>query len=203
MKLRVLFTGIMMLMISLAFAQDEASYTPDLTDGENLYKTRCTACHKLDARLVGPALEGIAEKRSVEWLVGFIRNSTEMIEAGDEEAVAIFEEFSKMPMIPNLDLSDDQIKNIIAYIDPSAFEAPAEEVATEGEVVEDVAEEAVVEETVVEETVKVEEKVVRTRGNAMNWPPLATGIVVALMLILLLLLLYFTTTLKSIMKDRM
>ena len=191
MKLRILFTGLMMLMISFAFAQDEVAYTPDLVEGEKLYKTRCTACHKLDARLVGPALKGITEKRSEEWLISFIRNSQEMIDAGDEDAVAIFEEYNQLPMIPNLDLTDDQIRNILGFIDPPVVEEPA---------VEETGEEVVDAEDAVDEVVV--EEVKKDRSGTLGMPAVTTYIIIGLMFILLVLLVYITATFNSIMKDR-
>ena len=38
-------------------------------DGEELYKTNCTACHVMtDKRLVGPGLKGVTDKYSKDWL---------------------------------------------------------------------------------------------------------------------------------------
>jgi len=94
------------------FAQD------DIKEGETLYKSKCTSCHALDRHLVGPALEGMSERHpDEEWLVSWIRNSQQLIQDGDEVAVQLFEENNRMVMTAFTDLSDEQIKNIIAYVD--------------------------------------------------------------------------------------
>jgi mono/diheme cytochrome c family protein len=86
-------------------------------DGEELFKTRCTACHSVGAkRLVGPGLAGINDKRTQEWLVTWIKDSQAMIASGDADAVAIFEEYNKSPMIPFADLSDAEIISMLDYI---------------------------------------------------------------------------------------
>mgnify|MGYP003663891911 FL=1 len=97
-------------------------------DGEKLFKTTCTACHKLTSdRLVGPGLAGVTEKRSKEWLMGFIKNSQEMIANGDKDAIAIFEEYNKVPM-PAHPFSDEELAAIIDYIaNPEASSAKKEE----------------------------------------------------------------------------
>lgn len=95
-------------------------------EGEKLFRARCAACHSMDRRMVGPPMKGITDKREHDWLVRFIRNSMEMVQAGDKDAVAIYEEYNKMVMPPHMDMSDDQIDAILAYIaDYSASAATA------------------------------------------------------------------------------
>jgi len=89
----------------------------DIKAGEELFKQRCSACHRIESRLIGPPLKGVTQKQSEEWLIKFIRNSPEFIASGDPDAVKIFNEYNKTPMITNLDLTDDQIRDVLAYID--------------------------------------------------------------------------------------
>ncbi|MGB0915858.1 MAG: c-type cytochrome, partial [Crocinitomicaceae bacterium] len=37
--------------------------------GKDLFKTNCTACHKFSDRHIGPALSGIMDRRSPEWIM--------------------------------------------------------------------------------------------------------------------------------------
>ncbi len=85
-------------------------------DGAALFKQNCTACHKLGQRLVGPDLLGINEKRSEEWLLKFIKSSRAMVDAGDPDAVAIFEEYNQTVMNDQSHLSDDDIRLVLDYI---------------------------------------------------------------------------------------
>ncbi len=87
-------------------------------DGGAIFKAKCSACHSVGStRLVGPGLAGINEKRSREWLLTWIKDSQAMIASGDADAIAIFEEYNKSPMIPFTDLSDDEIISILNYVD--------------------------------------------------------------------------------------
>jgi mono/diheme cytochrome c family protein len=85
--------------------------------GEQLFQTDCSACHTLGGgRLVGPDLAAVTERRSEEWLEKFIQSSTTLIQSGDAEANAVFEEFSGMTM-PDFSLTNVQIKQILGFIE--------------------------------------------------------------------------------------
>ena len=76
----------------------------------------CKACHTIGGgKLVGPDLKGIGERRDEAWLTKFIQNSTAMIEAGDADAIKVFEENLSIPMPPN-NLTDEQVKGVLLYI---------------------------------------------------------------------------------------
>jgi mono/diheme cytochrome c family protein len=93
-------------------------------NGEELFKTVCSACHTINkGRLVGPDLGGISKKLDQEWLISFIRSSQKMIKSGDSAAVAIFNEYNKIPM-PDNNFSDEQIISILEYIDAQSSAAP-------------------------------------------------------------------------------
>jgi cytochrome c551/c552 len=92
-------------------------------DGAKIFKQNCASCHTVtDAKLVGPGLKGITEKRSEEWLIKFIRDSQGLIKSGDKDAKAIFDEYNQMPM-PPLNLPYDDIKAVLSFI-ASGGQAP-------------------------------------------------------------------------------
>ena len=51
--------------------------------GEKLFKGTCSACHKLDQRYVGPALNGVTKRRSPEWIMNMILNPAGMTQQDD------------------------------------------------------------------------------------------------------------------------
>ena len=104
-----------------------SAHAQSVEEGEKLYKANCTACHMIDKKLIGPALEGVNDKYSEEWLIKWIKNSAEMIASGDPQAVAIYEEYNKSPMTSFLHFSDEDVVNILAYIEaaPSMVETVA------------------------------------------------------------------------------
>ncbi len=110
-----------------SFAQDAAATAPvadatavpaasgDAAAGKALFNANCAACHKLDAKMTGPALRGVTERRDRAWLGKWIRDSKGLIASGDADAVKIFGEFNKVPMTAFPQLSDADIDNILAY----------------------------------------------------------------------------------------
>ena len=104
-------------LIILLFAVSASVSAQNVEEGEKLYKANCTACHQIDNKLIGPALRGVSDKYSEEWLIKWIKNSAEMIAAGDPDAVAIWEEYNKSPMTAFPYFSDDDVRNILAYIE--------------------------------------------------------------------------------------
>ena len=87
----------------------------DPAKGKEMFNTLCAACHKLDDRSTGPALRGVADKHDRAWIYKWVRNSSEMIKAGDPEAVKLFAENNNSVMTPFPQLTDADIDNIMAY----------------------------------------------------------------------------------------
>lgn len=119
----------------LLFAISTSVFAQDVKEGEAIFKSKCTSCHGITRALVGPALQGMTERHpDEEWLIKWIRNSQQLIKDGDEVAVQLFEENNRMVMTSFLDLSDDQIRSIIAYVEAeeAALSAAAEEGAAGG-----------------------------------------------------------------------
>lgn len=103
-----------------------ASDLGDPVNGKSLFNSQCAACHKPYSESIGPALHGITEQRDIEWLYQWIENSADLIASGDEEAVAIFEEYNNTPMPGFPQLSEDDIDDILAYVEqPKAEPAVA------------------------------------------------------------------------------
>ena len=99
----------------------------------------CKACHTIGGgKLVGPDLKGITERRDEVWLIKFIQNSQQLIDAGDPVAIQVFEENSKIPMPPNPQLSEEQVKDILLYIENDGKVAESELAEAKEEVIEEV-----------------------------------------------------------------
>lgn len=85
--------------------------------GEEIFNSTCNTCHApTEKRMVGPGLKGITERRDIEWIRSWIRNSQEMVAAGDSIGVALFEEYFKSPMPGYPDFTDAEIDDLLKYI---------------------------------------------------------------------------------------
>lgn len=99
---------------------------PPVEEGKSIFQARCAACHNVNKTLTGPALAGVDQRRSMDWIVDFVHSSQTMVKAGDKDAVALFNQFNKIPMPDHKDLSETQIKNVVEYIKTEAGAAKKE-----------------------------------------------------------------------------
>ena len=84
--------------------------------GEKLFTQKCTSCHTVGGgKLIGPDLANMHVRRTEEWIIKFVQASQSLIKSGDSEAKKLFEEYNGIIM-PDQDLTANQIKSIIAYI---------------------------------------------------------------------------------------
>ncbi len=86
-------------------------------EGRKLFRQLCSSCHKLDKKLIGPALGGVTERRENDWLKKWIRNNAEFRASGDRDAIAIFEEYNGSVMSAFPQLTDQNIDDILYYTD--------------------------------------------------------------------------------------
>ena len=99
----------------LLFGITPTPHPQEAAEGQNLFQTVCAACHSAGPdRVIGPGLQGIADRRDREWLVAFITRPDRMVADGDSIAVSLFDEY-QIPM-PNLGLSSTQAESILDYL---------------------------------------------------------------------------------------
>ena len=89
---------------------------PPIEDGKAIFTARCAACHNVNKLMTGPALAGVDERRSMEWIINFVQSSQAMVKKGDKDAVAVFEKFNKIPMPDHPDLTGEHIKSIVEFV---------------------------------------------------------------------------------------
>ncbi len=112
----------------LLFSSPLTGQEGDPVKGKQLFNANCAACHALNRKMTGPALAGVADKYDREWLYKWIKNSSALIQSGDELAVKIWEEYNKSPMTAFPLLSNEDIDDILAYTSAPP-EEPKEDVA--------------------------------------------------------------------------
>lgn len=121
------------LVSSLAFAQDGGTGQADSTaqtggstgglstdaaviaQGLELFNGNCKQCHAVNAKVVGPALAKVYERRQLPWLINFIKYPQKTIESGDAYAVALYKQYNQY--MPNHDfLKDAEILSILSWV---------------------------------------------------------------------------------------
>ncbi len=81
--------------------------------GETLFIAKCAPCHKLDKRLVGPALRYVTKRRSPEYILNMILNPTGMVKDHPEARKVLGEYLSPMT---DMNLSLEQAKELLEYL---------------------------------------------------------------------------------------
>lgn len=80
--------------------------------GRVLFEANCAACHKFDERYVGPALAGVTERRSPEWIMNLILNTDQMLFEDDTAYELLAEYMTPMSQLP---LSEEEVRSILEY----------------------------------------------------------------------------------------
>ncbi len=103
-----------LMVAMLSFLTVTVSKAQDVVEGRTLFKSKCASCHALDNDGVGPALTPKMKELDESFLIPWIRNNAELIASGNKLAIEAAK-FSPAEMTAFPTLTDDQIKNIIAY----------------------------------------------------------------------------------------
>lgn len=80
--------------------------------GEGLFVAKCSACHKINKRFVGPALVGVTERRSPEWIMNMILDPNKMVKENPAAKQLLGEYLAPMA---NQSLTTDEARAILEY----------------------------------------------------------------------------------------
>ncbi len=121
---RVFLLAAMVVFALPVLAQEEGGGggEANIDEGKTLFRNYCATCHNKNMvdDLTGPALGGVEERWAdypEEDLYKWIRQSQAMIAEGHPRAVELWEEWKPTVMNNFLNLSDQEIDNILAYVE--------------------------------------------------------------------------------------
>jgi len=81
--------------------------------GEKLFNQVCTSCHVINEDYIGPAMSGILDRRSPEWIMNMILNPIQMVEE-DPIAIELLEKYNFEYMY-NQNLLEEEAREILEY----------------------------------------------------------------------------------------
>lgn len=81
--------------------------------GQEVFKSKCSACHKPAKKFIGPAPTGITERRSPEWIMNMILDPEGMVK-NDPIAKQLLIEYNGSPMA-NQNLTEEEARSILEY----------------------------------------------------------------------------------------
>jgi mono/diheme cytochrome c family protein len=117
---------------TITYAADAPS-AATIAEGGKLFHANCATCHSLGTnKVTGPGLQGVTDRVPqpyADWMFKWIKNNAALRKSGDAYANKVFADNGGTAMtVFDGALTDDQIKNIIAYV----AHPPAETAQTSG-----------------------------------------------------------------------
>ncbi len=82
--------------------------------GEAKFNAICIACHQVEQRMIGPAMAGVMDRRSPEWVMNMILNPDGMLKE-DPIAKALLKEYNNAIML-NQNLSREDARALLEYL---------------------------------------------------------------------------------------
>lgn len=113
------FTGIAMLTSNVYAQKAPVTYSTNkatIDKGDLLFQKNCSECHNFRQRGIGPDLAGVTGEQSYAYLSRFIKNSQLVIKSGNTHAVALFNEFNKVPMPSHPQFAAADLNAILSFI---------------------------------------------------------------------------------------
>lgn len=81
--------------------------------GEAIFETKCSACHKMNERYVGPELGNVLETRTPTYVMNMILNPDEMVKKHPEAKKRLGEFMTPMP---NQNLKREEARAVVEYL---------------------------------------------------------------------------------------
>lgn len=81
-------------------------------NGAQIFQAKCTACHKLDEKYVGPALKGVTKRRSPEWIMNMILNPQEMTQKDPVAKELLATHFTQMTF---QNVTENEVRDILEF----------------------------------------------------------------------------------------
>ncbi|MEO0202509.1 MAG: cytochrome c [candidate division WOR-3 bacterium] len=80
--MKIIFSILILLTILSCKSNNEVKLGPIdknlAKKGEEIFEMKCSVCHKIDEKYVGPPIRGVTKRRKPEWIMDMILNPVEM-----------------------------------------------------------------------------------------------------------------------------
>jgi hypothetical protein len=87
-----------------------------LRNGKRLFDANCKACHRMNHKLVGPALNGVFERRDSVWIRTLIVDIDILIKRKDKEVAALRKEYNYTEHTRFTSLTKEELDNLLYYL---------------------------------------------------------------------------------------
>ncbi len=83
-------------------------------EGKTLFNTKCSVCHEMNQKKVGPPLGDITKQRTPEFIMNLLLNTAQM-QKNDPVMEKLLKEYNNIPM-PNPALNQEQTRSVLEYL---------------------------------------------------------------------------------------
>jgi len=88
--------------------------TKMVAEGKSLFNNKCSVCHEMNQKKVGPPLKDITKQRTPEFIMNLLLNTTQM-QKDDPAVEKLLKEYNNIPM-PEPGLSREQARAVLEYL---------------------------------------------------------------------------------------
>lgn len=81
--------------------------------GDDIFASKCSACHKFESRYVGPPLGGVLERRTPEYIMNMMLNPEEMVQRHPEAKAMLAQYLTPMPF---QSLTEEDARAVLEYL---------------------------------------------------------------------------------------
>lgn len=90
--------------------------------GKEIFQSKCSACHRIFEKYVGPALADVTKRRSPEWIMNMVLNPVEMTQVNPIAQSLLAEYLTQMTF---QNVTEQEVRKILEYFRQSDFEIEA------------------------------------------------------------------------------
>lgn len=83
-----------------------------VSEGLSIFESKCSACHQVDERYVGPAMKGLTERRNPVWIMNMVINPVEMTQK-DPIAKKLLAEY--LTQMVNQNITESDARALLEY----------------------------------------------------------------------------------------
>ena len=83
-------------------------------EGKTLFNNKCTVCHDLNQKKIGPPLQDITKKRTPEFIMNLLLNTVQM-QQQDSIMKKLMKDYNNIPM-PDPAVDKEQARSILEYL---------------------------------------------------------------------------------------
>lgn len=88
--------------------------TKMVAEGKSLFNNKCSVCHEMNQKKVGPPLKDITKQRTPEFIMNLLLNTTQM-QKDDPAVEKLLKEYNNIPM-PDPGLNREQARAVLEYL---------------------------------------------------------------------------------------